>query len=395
MAREVVIRVIEMDECAVYARHAFEDILQTLPQIVAIPQAGALVQHDIDFHVQFVACVVSLTALNGLDRLGKPHGEIQEDVAVVGGGRGASEVFDVQGGGLGPIDDDVQAEEETAEGVEVPEFGVGADEGEDDGENVEDDVGHGVLGEGLDAAVLDEPAPEPAAELEEDGGGHDDDCGEGEVDDGVVIGGEALDALEEDLEEGGDHDDGEDEDAEGFEFAPADGVGVVVVAGDEARGGPDDGGGEEVEGGVDEGGEHGEGGGEHDDGDFADEEDRVGGEVDVDCDRDDGGGGVAFFVLAAAGEVNGFGAVGRSAVQKGSLLVRDLVDGFRGAFDFDLGYGAILCGRFNFDGGVTAVDCRCLRILGDGGWDVRGLIVGRVVSRHLVFLNQTMWQRGV
>lgn len=47
----------------------------------------------------------------------------------------------------------------------------GAEDGEDDAEDVEDDVGHGVLGEGLDAGVLDEAAPEPAAGFDEDGGG--------------------------------------------------------------------------------------------------------------------------------------------------------------------------------------------------------------------------------
>ncbi len=83
---------------------------------------------------------------------------------------------------------------------------------------------------------------------------HDDDGGEAEGDDTVVGAGQPVEALERDLEEGGDHDDGEDEDADGFEAAAPDGVGSFVLARDEFRGYPDYGGGEEVEGCVDEGG---------------------------------------------------------------------------------------------------------------------------------------------
>lgn len=45
-------------------------------------------------------------------------------------------------------------------------------------------------------------------------------------------GSETVEAFESDLEEGSDHDDGEDEDADGFETAAADGVGVLVLSGD-------------------------------------------------------------------------------------------------------------------------------------------------------------------
>lgn len=134
----------------------------------------------------------------------------------------------------------------------------------------------------MDAGVSYEAAPEPAAEFDEYGAGHDDDGREAELDDGVVAGGEAVEAFEGDLEEGGDHDDGEDEDANGFKTAAADRVGVLVLLGDEFCGCPDYSGGEEIESCVDKGSEDGEGGCEDHDSDFAGEEDGVGDEVDVD-----------------------------------------------------------------------------------------------------------------
>ena len=78
-------------------------------------------------------------------------------------------MLDVHARRSGPVEDDVDGEDEAAESVEPPERGPVADEREDDGEDVEYNVRHGVLGQGLHAAVLDEPAPEPAAEFEEDG----------------------------------------------------------------------------------------------------------------------------------------------------------------------------------------------------------------------------------
>ena len=230
-----------MDKRPVHARHALQHILQALAQIVAIPQRHPLIQDDVDLHIQLVAGVVGLAALDGVDALGEPHRQVEQDVAVVGGGGGAGEVPDVGGGGAGPVEDDVEGEGEAAGGIEPPEPGRGADEGEDDGEGVEDDVGHGVLRQRLHGAVPDEPAPEPAGQLDDDGQGHDDDAGEAQLHDGVVPPvGEPVDAFDEDLEEGDDHDDAEDEHANGLEAPAADGVGVLVLSLDELRRRPDD-----------------------------------------------------------------------------------------------------------------------------------------------------------
>ena len=79
------------------------------------------------------------------------------------------------------------------------------------------------------------------------------------------------------MEERGDHDDGEDEDTDGFEPSAPDWVGVLIAAGDEFGGDPHNGCTEEVKGCIDEGGENREGAGKDDDGDFSRKKDGVGG----------------------------------------------------------------------------------------------------------------------
>lgn len=61
----------------------------------------------------------------------------------------------MRGGCATPVYDYVKGEEKTAQRIHPPYVEEVADEGEDDGEGVEDDVGHGVLSEGLDGGVAD------------------------------------------------------------------------------------------------------------------------------------------------------------------------------------------------------------------------------------------------
>ena len=186
------------------------------------------------------------------------------------------------------------------------------------------------MGEGLDGGVFDQPAPDVAEAFDEDGGDHDGDGGEGERDNGVVAGGEAGEAFERYLEERGDHYDGEDEDANRFEAAAANRVGVLVAAGDEVGGCPDDGSRKEIEGSVDKGREDREGGGQDDHGDLGTEKDKVGGEVEVDGDGDDAARRVEVLVR---GEVHFF--EDRMLAEKGCFLVGDFVEVFWRSFDFD------------------------------------------------------------
>ena len=80
-------------------RHTLKHILQALPQVMTIPDRRLLIQDNIDLHIQLVAHVVRLQALDLLDGLSEAHGEVEEHVALVGGGCCAGEVADVRGGG--------------------------------------------------------------------------------------------------------------------------------------------------------------------------------------------------------------------------------------------------------------------------------------------------------
>ena len=264
-----------MDEGAFDGRHALEDVLQALAQVVAVAEGHVLVEDDVDLDVELVAGVIGLQALDFLDGAGEAHGQVQQDVAVGGGRRGARELADVRRRRARPVDHDVQREQQAAEGVEEPDVQVGAHEGEDDAEGVEDDVGAGVLRERLHARVGDEPAPEVAEQFEQDRAGHDEDRRQREMDDAVIARGEPVEAFERDLKKGCDHDDGEDEHPERFETPSTDGVRVVVTSGDELGCRPDYGGAEKVERGVNEGSEHGERAREHHDRYFPSEQDCV------------------------------------------------------------------------------------------------------------------------
>ena len=135
-----------------------------------------------------------------------------------------------------------------------------AEQREEERERVEDDVRFAVLCEGLDLGCLNRDAAEPDDAFDGDGGGEGGDGDGGERGGGVRAGAreELGDAFLEDLEEGDDHYDGEDEDAEGFEAAAANREFVLEGAdavGNELVGCVYYEGAEEVEGGVDERGD--------------------------------------------------------------------------------------------------------------------------------------------
>lgn len=71
--------------------------------------------------------MVRLQALDLLDGLGEAHGQVEQNVALVGRGGEARQVLDVLGRRLGPVEDDDHGEEQAAEGVEPPDPRVEAD----------------------------------------------------------------------------------------------------------------------------------------------------------------------------------------------------------------------------------------------------------------------------
>jgi hypothetical protein len=117
MRRQILRRIIQMHKRPLHSRHTLKHILQTLPQIMRIPQTRPLIQHNVHLQVQLVARMVRLEALDVLDGLRKSHGQVQQHVTLVSGGGCAGEVADVGGCCAGPGGDYVEGEEDAAEGV--------------------------------------------------------------------------------------------------------------------------------------------------------------------------------------------------------------------------------------------------------------------------------------
>ena len=131
--------------------------------------------------------MIGLQALNLVDALGEAHRHVEEHVSFVGGGARTRQIADVLGRRAAPVDDDVCGEEDTAERVEPPDVEEVADEREEDGEGVEDDVGEGVLGESLDRRVADQAAPQPTEAFDDDCRCHDGYNGDRQLDNRVVV----------------------------------------------------------------------------------------------------------------------------------------------------------------------------------------------------------------
>ncbi|KAI7408411.1 hypothetical protein KC328_g80 [Hortaea werneckii] len=168
-------------------------------EIMTVPQTRALIQHAVDLNIQLIAGMISLQALDLLDSLGEPHGQVEQHVPLIGRRSATGQVPDMRTGDLG----------------------IESYQGKDDREGIEDDVGHGVLSEGLDGAVLDKATPKPANEFDYDGAGHDDYGRDCQADDGAISAEQLLNTFEEDLEESGDHDNREDKDTNRLEATTA------------------------------------------------------------------------------------------------------------------------------------------------------------------------------
>lgn len=106
MRRRIVTRVIDMHKRSVHNGHRLEEISEHFTQIVAVFQGRAGGQDNVDFDEQLIAGVVGTQILDLADGCGESHGEVQEEVSLVGLGGESGQVADVVGGGLGPGDDD-------------------------------------------------------------------------------------------------------------------------------------------------------------------------------------------------------------------------------------------------------------------------------------------------
>ena len=144
MPRRSLTRIIHTDKRPIHLRQPLQTILQRLRDIMRPAQPGPLLEHDVDFDPDAVAGVVGRDGLVGVDDGGEAPGQEGDFLQEGGGDGGAGEAEDVGEARGGPVGDDEEGEEGGADGVEPPEGELVADEGEEEGEGVEDDVGFAV-----------------------------------------------------------------------------------------------------------------------------------------------------------------------------------------------------------------------------------------------------------
>lgn len=167
MRRRIIACIINMHKRPVHNGHTLQEVRQNLAQIMGILQRHARVQHNVHLDEQLVACVVGAQVLDASYGGGETHCQVQQQVALVRLCGEAGQVADVVGGGLGPLEDDEEGEEEAARGVEPPNVAIetncvvsgrasrrgrGGEERtdwEEDGADVEDDVCFGILRSGI------------------------------------------------------------------------------------------------------------------------------------------------------------------------------------------------------------------------------------------------------
>lgn len=127
MCRGVVRRIVNMNESPVNDGHCLQDVGQDLAQVVAILQRRIGRQDNIHFDKELVAGVVCAQILNLADGCSEAHSQVEQEVALVRLRGEASQVADVVGRRLAPVDDDDEGQEEAAEGIQPPDAGVEAD----------------------------------------------------------------------------------------------------------------------------------------------------------------------------------------------------------------------------------------------------------------------------
>lgn len=112
-------------------------------------QPRLLIQHDIHLDPHAIAGMIRRDGLIRVHDGGEAPGQECDLFQEVGGDGGAGEAGYVFDAGFGPVVDDEEGEEGGAEGVEPPEGEGVAEEGEEEGEGVEDYVGFAVWVGGL------------------------------------------------------------------------------------------------------------------------------------------------------------------------------------------------------------------------------------------------------
>lgn len=126
MCRRVVTQVIHVNKRPVHNGNGFEEIGQYFTQIVAVFEWRNGREHNVHLHKKLVARVIGTQVLNLADGGGKAHGEVEQQVSLVGLGREPGQVADMLGGGAAPDNNHNEGEEETAGSVKPPNSAIEA-----------------------------------------------------------------------------------------------------------------------------------------------------------------------------------------------------------------------------------------------------------------------------
>lgn len=126
VCRRVVAQVIYVNKRPVHNGDRLEEIGQHFAQIMAVFERRDSREHNVHLDEKLIARVIGTQVLNLADGGGKAHGEVEQQVSLIGLGRESGQVADVLGGGAAPDEDHDEGEEETAGSVEPPNPAVEA-----------------------------------------------------------------------------------------------------------------------------------------------------------------------------------------------------------------------------------------------------------------------------
>ena len=191
---------------------------------MSVSQFCILGHQNVNFNAHAVTSMVGLDTFEAVDERREAvchEGELS-DRSIVGSLAGQpSDVFKTR---ACPVVDDEERENGCAYGIKPPDADLVADEREQKRERVEVYIGLAILRQSLDLRCLHPRAADPDCAFHDNGGYHSENGRRWERGDVVLAAWkELLDGFLENLEETDDHDDGEDEDAQGFETSATDG----------------------------------------------------------------------------------------------------------------------------------------------------------------------------
>lgn len=108
------------------------------------PQRRLLIQQHIHLDPNAIACMICRHSLQTGHNRGEAVGQVQYLAVDAVINRRASEAADILKRGVGPVVDDEEGQERGANRVKPPEVCLVADDGKEEGEGVEIDVGLAV-----------------------------------------------------------------------------------------------------------------------------------------------------------------------------------------------------------------------------------------------------------